>query len=124
MDIDDRHFDDPDLDDEADNHCRSVNDIGEIFIEPIYDPSKRRDIDWRYASLKFGKVSLEQPTFWTNEKFAAEGGKKFLEMYPRHARLWNMTYSSRIKVETYLQVYNKNLSRSDKLNSSLVMPDD
>ncbi|CAI9773505.1 unnamed protein product [Fraxinus pennsylvanica] len=63
------------------------NSIGEIVVEPGYDPSKRGDGDWRYASLKFGKVTLEQPTFWTGEKFSAEGGKEFLEMYPWHARL-------------------------------------
>lgn len=93
--------------------------IGEIIVEPGYDPSKRGDGDWRYASLKFGKVTLEQPTFWTGEKFSADGGKEFLEMYPRHARLQNMTYSSRIKVETHLQVYSKNVARSDKFKTGV-----
>ncbi|CAA2987375.1 DNA-directed RNA polymerases IV and V subunit 2-like [Olea europaea subsp. europaea] len=93
--------------------------IGEIVVEPGYDPSKRGDGDWRYASLKFGKVTLEQPTFWTGEKFSADGGKEFLEMYPRHARLQNMTYSSRIKVETHLQVYSKNVARSDKFKTGV-----
>ncbi|KAL2512788.1 DNA-directed RNA polymerase subunit beta [Abeliophyllum distichum] len=58
---------------------QGVNNIGEIIVEPDYDPSKRRDGDWRYASLKFGKVTFEQLRFWTDEKFAAEGGKEFLE---------------------------------------------
>ncbi|KAL6530767.1 hypothetical protein OROGR_014627 [Orobanche gracilis] len=43
--------------------------------------------------------------FWTGEKFSSvDGAKEYLELYPRHARLQNMTYSSRRKVETYLQV--------------------
>ncbi|KAL2508550.1 DNA-directed RNA polymerase subunit beta [Forsythia ovata] len=78
MDIDNRHFDDSDSD---------VNDIGEIVFEPSHDSSKMRDDDWRYASLKFGNVVLEQLTFWAGEKFAAESSKEFPKMYLRHARL-------------------------------------
>lgn len=79
--------------------------IGEIMIEPGYDPSKRGDGEWRRASLKFGKVTLDRPTFWTGEKFSStDGAKEFLDLLPRHAHLQNMTYSSRIKVETHLQV--------------------
>lgn len=78
--------------------------VGEIVVEPGFDPSKRGDGDWRYASIKFGKVMLEKPNFWTGDKFVGEGGKEFLELLPRHARLQNMTYSSRIKVETHVQV--------------------
>ncbi|PIN04091.1 RNA polymerase II, second largest subunit [Handroanthus impetiginosus] len=94
--------------------------IGEITIEPGYDPSKKGDGDWRRASLKFGKVTLERPTFWTGEKFSSvDGAKEYLELFPRHARLQNMTYSSRIKVETDLQVYTEGLSRSDKFKTGV-----
>jgi len=78
--------------------------IGEIRVEPGYDPSKKGAGEWRYASIRFGKVELEQPMFWTGEKFHADGGKDFIKLLPRHARLQNMTYSARLKVETHLQV--------------------
>lgn len=81
--------------------------IGEIIVEPGYDPSKKGDNPWRYASIKFGQVNLERPRFYTGEK--AESGKEFLEFLPRHARLQNMTYSSRMKVKLTLQVINKRL---------------
>lgn len=79
--------------------------VGEIVVEPGYDPTKRGDGDWRRASLKFGKVTLEKPTFWSGEKFSnVDGAKVDLDLYPRHARLQNMTYSATIRVETHLQV--------------------
>lgn len=94
--------------------------IGEIMIEPGYDPSKRGDGEWRRATLKFGKVTLDRPTFWTGEKFSStDGAKEFLDLLPRHAHLQNMTYSSRIKVETHLQVYTEDLSRSDKFKTGV-----
>ncbi|KAH6806384.1 nuclear RNA polymerase D2A [Perilla frutescens var. frutescens] len=94
--------------------------IGEIKIEPGYDPSKRGDGEWRHASLKFGKVTLDHPTFWTGEKFSStDGAKEYLDLLPRHAHLQNMTYSSRIKVETHLQVYTEGLSRSDKFKTGV-----
>ncbi|XP_057766038.1 DNA-directed RNA polymerases IV and V subunit 2-like [Salvia miltiorrhiza] len=94
--------------------------VGEIMIEPGYDPSKRGDGEWRRATLKFGKVTLDRPTFWTGEKFSsADGAKEYLELLPRHAHLQNMTYSSRIKVETHLQVYTEGLSRSDKFKTGV-----
>ncbi|XP_057784629.1 DNA-directed RNA polymerases IV and V subunit 2-like [Salvia miltiorrhiza] len=94
--------------------------VGEIMIEPGYDPSKRGDGEWRRATLKFGKVTLDHPTFWTGEKFSsADGAKEFLELLPRHAHLQNMTYSSKIKVETHLQVYTEGLSRSDKFKTGV-----
>ncbi|KAL0298253.1 UNVERIFIED_CONTAM: DNA-directed RNA polymerases IV and V subunit [Sesamum angustifolium] len=94
--------------------------IGEIVIEPGYDPSKKGDGDWRRASLKFGKVTLEKPNFWTGEKFSSvDGAKEYLNLLPRHARLQNMTYSSRIKVETHLEVFTESLSRSDKFKTGV-----
>ncbi|KAL7583646.1 hypothetical protein Lser_V15G44353 [Lactuca serriola] len=89
--------------------------IGEIIVEPGYDPSKKGDNPWRYASIKFGQVNLERPRFYTGEK--AESGKEFLEFLPRHARLQNMTYSSRMKVKLTLQVYTQELVRSDKFKT-------
>ncbi|KAL9226807.1 hypothetical protein vseg_002576 [Gypsophila vaccaria] len=91
--------------------------IEEIKIEPGYDPSKKGDGEWRYATVKFGKVELEQPMFWTGEKFLADGGKDFIKLLPRHARLQNMTYSARLKVETHLQVYTQEKVRSDKFKT-------
>ncbi|KZV37782.1 DNA-directed RNA polymerase IV and V subunit 2-like [Dorcoceras hygrometricum] len=93
--------------------------IGEIVISPGYDPSKRRDDGWRQASLKFGKVTLEEPMFWTGDRFSADGGKEYLNLLPRHARLQNMTYSSKIKVHTHLEVFTENLVTSDKFQTGV-----
>ncbi|XP_073306996.1 DNA-directed RNA polymerases IV and V subunit 2-like [Primulina huaijiensis] len=93
--------------------------IGEIVISPGYDPSKRRDDGWRQASLKFGKVTLEKPMFWTGDKFSADGGKDYLNLLPRHARLQNMTYSSKIRVDARLEVFTENLASSDKFKTGV-----
>ncbi|WOG91975.1 hypothetical protein DCAR_0311231 [Daucus carota subsp. sativus] len=91
--------------------------IGEITVQPGYDPSKRGDGDWRYASVKFGKVKLAPPTFFTGEKFYNDNAIEFVDFYPRHARLQNMTYSSKMKVEVHLQVYTQRMVRSDKFKT-------
>ncbi|KAG5563017.1 hypothetical protein RHGRI_005684 [Rhododendron griersonianum] len=91
--------------------------IGEVIVEPGYDPSKKGDNEWRFASVKFGKVTLERPRFWTGDKFSADSGKEFLDLLPRHARLQNMTYSSRVKVQIHVQVYTQSLVRSDKFKT-------
>ncbi|XP_075487776.1 DNA-directed RNA polymerases IV and V subunit 2-like isoform X2 [Primulina tabacum] len=93
--------------------------IGEIVISQGYDPSKRRDDGWRQASLKFGKVTLEKPIFWTGDKFSADGGKDYLNLLPRHARLQNMTYSSKIRIDTHLEVFTENLASSDKFKTGV-----
>ncbi|XP_042754218.1 DNA-directed RNA polymerases IV and V subunit 2 [Lactuca sativa] len=86
--------------------------IGDIMVEPGFDPSKKRDNEWRYASIKFGKVTLERPRY-----IAAEGGDESVVYLPRHARLQNMTYSSRMQVQFKLQVYTQELARSDKFKT-------
>ncbi|CDP07172.1 unnamed protein product [Coffea canephora] len=93
--------------------------VGEIVVEPGFDPSKRGDGDWKYASIKFGKVILEKPDIWIGEKLFGEGKNEYLKVLPRHARLQNMTYSARIKVETHVQVYTKKLLRSDKAKTGM-----
>ncbi|XP_055825180.1 DNA-directed RNA polymerases IV and V subunit 2-like [Solanum dulcamara] len=98
---------------------RVFDSVGEIHVEPGYDPSKRGDGDWKHASVKFGKVTLERPKFWAGEKFSSDGGKEYLDLWPRHARLQNMTYSARIMVETHVQVYTKKLVRSDKFKTGV-----
>ena len=80
---------------------RVFDSFGEITVEPGYDPSRRGEGDWRYASVKFGKVTLERPRVWTGE---SSDGKEVLNFLPRHARLQNMTYSSRMKVQVHFQV--------------------
>lgn len=86
--------------------------IGEIIVEPGYDPSRKGENEWRYASLKFGKVTLEPPKLWSGDQ-----GDEFLNFLPRHARLQNMTYSSRMKVQIHFQVYTQALVRSDKFKT-------
>lgn len=100
------------------NGIKKVFDsIGEIAVNPGYDPSKKGEGGWRYASVRFGKVELERPMFWTGEKFHNDGGKDFIKLLPRHARLQNMTYSARLKVETHLQIYTQEKVRSDKFKT-------
>ncbi|XP_021864536.2 DNA-directed RNA polymerases IV and V subunit 2 [Spinacia oleracea] len=96
---------------------RVFDAIEEISVNPGYDPSKKGEGGWRYASVKFGKVELEYPMFWTGEKFHAEGGKDYMKLLPRHARLQNMTYSARLKVETRLQIYTQEKVKSDKFKT-------
>lgn len=74
--------------------------IGEITVEPDYDPSKRVG-DWRHATVKFGRVELEKPTFWADNSDLDE---QKLRLKPVHARLQNMTYSSKMNVEMTVQV--------------------
>lgn len=73
--------------------------FGELNIDPGFDPSKKGDRDWRYASVRFGKVTLHKPTF-----FGGEGNVREFKMLPRHARLQRMTYSSKITVEVHVKV--------------------
>ncbi|XP_019167919.1 PREDICTED: DNA-directed RNA polymerases IV and V subunit 2 [Ipomoea nil] len=98
---------------------RVFDSIGEIVVEPGYDPSKKGDNDWRYAAIKFGKVTVSRPMFWTGEKFSQDGGEEYLQLWPRHARLQFMTYSARITVQTHLQVYTKKRTRSDKFKTGI-----
>ncbi|XP_051129434.1 DNA-directed RNA polymerases IV and V subunit 2 [Andrographis paniculata] len=91
--------------------------FGEILVEPGYDPSKKNG-DWRRGSIKFGKVTLEKPRFWPGEKFqSVDGARVDLELYPRHARLQNMTYSCRIKVMVHVEIYEESFGRSDKFQT-------
>lgn len=96
---------------------RVFDSLGEIVVEPGYDPSKKREGGWKYASVTFGKVTLERPRFWTGEKPQEDLRKEFLNLKPRHARLQNMTYSSRMKVDIKLEVYTKELIKSDKFKT-------
>ncbi|XP_015884035.3 DNA-directed RNA polymerases IV and V subunit 2 [Ziziphus jujuba] len=91
---------------------RVFDSFGEMIVEPGYDPSKKGENGWRFASVRFGKVTLDKPTFW-----GGLGDGKELDMLPRHARLQNMTYASKIKVNTHIQVYSKKLVRSDKFKT-------
>ncbi|KAF8713017.1 hypothetical protein HU200_028807 [Digitaria exilis] len=85
-----------------------LNSIGEIAVEPDYNP-KNKDGAWKHATIKFGKVKLEEPVFMTDNYDLEE---QDLKLKPRHARLQKMTYSSRMIVEMTVQVYT--LDNSDK----------
>uniref|UniRef100_A0ACD5UFI6 Uncharacterized protein n=1 Tax=Avena sativa TaxID=4498 RepID=A0ACD5UFI6_AVESA len=82
--------------------------LGEITVEPDYDPSKKGPGGWRHAIIKFGKVKLAKPEFWSG-RTDIEGS---LDLKPRHARLQNMTYSSKMEVEVNIKVYS--MEKSDK----------
>ena len=73
--------------------------FNELTVEPGYDPSKKGENEWRYASVKFGKVTLDRPSFWGGTEKDKEHN-----LLPRHARLQNMTYSSRMKVDVHVEV--------------------
>lgn len=70
--------------------------FGEMLVEPSFDPTKNKDRDWRYATVKFGEVSVEKPTFFS--------GEKELQLLPWYARLQNMTYSARMTVNVQVEV--------------------
>jgi DNA-directed RNA polymerase-4/5 subunit 2 len=54
------------------------------------------------ASVRFGKVNLDKPNFWSGE--SGDGNGNEYNMLPRHTRLQNMAYSSRMKVNIHVQV--------------------
>ncbi|KAL2513044.1 hypothetical protein Adt_18644 [Abeliophyllum distichum] len=81
MDIEKECLDDPNLDDEVENHLPKVLTMSvRLLLSSVLIYQKRRDGDWRYASL-------EHMTSRLSKKFAIEGGKVFLETYPCHTCL-------------------------------------
>ncbi|KQJ95216.1 DNA-directed RNA polymerases IV and V subunit 2 [Brachypodium distachyon] len=87
-----------------------IDSVGEITVEPDYDPSKKAEAGaWRHATIKFGRVKFEEPVFWVED---TELDEHTLKLKPKHARLQNMTYSSKMFVEMTVQVYS--LMQSDK----------
>ena len=76
------------------------NSLGEIIVDPGYDPSKKVSGAWKHAIIKFGRVKLEKPVFLSGND------EVDIDLKPRHARLQNMTYASKIKVEVTIQVQN------------------
>ncbi|KAL9829858.1 DNA-directed RNA polymerase D subunit 2b [Arabidopsis thaliana] len=83
--------------------------FGEMLVEPSFDVVKKKDNDWRYATVKFGEVTVEKPTFFSDDKE--------LEFLPWHARLQNMTYSARIKVNVQVEVFKNTVVKSDKFKT-------
>jgi DNA-directed RNA polymerase IV and V subunit 2 len=78
----------------------AFDSFGDLTVTPGFDPSKKgADEHYRYATVKFGKVTLERPKFW-----CGEGNAQELKMLPRHARLQRMTYASKMKVDVHIQV--------------------
>jgi DNA-directed RNA polymerase IV and V subunit 2 len=74
--------------------------LGEVVVEPGYDPSKKGPGSWKHATIKFGRVKLEKPVFWSGKD------ETDINFKPRHARLQNMTYASKMKVQVTIQVLN------------------
>ncbi|OWM89250.1 DNA-directed RNA polymerases IV and V subunit 2-like [Punica granatum] len=95
---------------------RVIDDFGDLEIEPGYDPSRKGDAEWKHAVVRFGKVTIDKPQFWAGDKLA-ESGKGYLDVLPRHARLQNMTYASRMKVTVSIRVYIPKLVSSDKFKT-------
>ncbi|KAF0897668.1 hypothetical protein E2562_000386 [Oryza meyeriana var. granulata] len=87
---------------------KMFDSLEEVTVEPDYDPSKKAG-PWRHATIKFGRVELEEPVFWIDNSDLAV---QTLKLKPKHARLQKMTYSSKMKVEMTVQVYS--LDKSDK----------
>ncbi|CAI9273427.1 unnamed protein product [Lactuca saligna] len=90
--------------------------LGEFNVEPGYDPSGNETIR-RCASVKVGKVNLDRPMFWAGDSFSTETGKGYLILLPKHARLQNITYSSRMSVHIQFQVYTEELVKIDTLEA-------
>lgn len=72
--------------------------LGEVIVEPGYDPSKKGSGGWKHAIIKFGEVALEKPVFWNGKD------EDFVDFKPWHARLQNMTYAARLKAKVTIQV--------------------
>ncbi|XP_052164370.1 DNA-directed RNA polymerases IV and V subunit 2-like [Oryza glaberrima] len=87
---------------------KMFDSLDEVTVEPDYDPSKKVG-PWRHATIKFGRVELEEPVFWVDN---CDLDVETLKLKPKHARLQKMTYSSKMKVEMTVQVYS--LHKSDK----------
>ncbi|CAO2176336.1 unnamed protein product [Urochloa humidicola] len=85
-----------------------IDSVGEVTVEPDYDPSNK-DGAWKHATIKFGKVKLEEPVFMVEN---SDIDLQDLKLKPKHARLQKMTYSSRMNIEMTVQVYT--LGKSDK----------
>ncbi|KAF7004456.1 hypothetical protein CFC21_019670 [Triticum aestivum] len=83
--------------------------LGEVTVEPSYDLSKKGPGGWKHAVIRFGRVKLEKPVFWSGRDDVDE---ESLKLKPRHARLQNMTYSSKMEVEVHIQIYS--MEKSDK----------
>ncbi|XP_061362285.1 DNA-directed RNA polymerases IV and V subunit 2-like isoform X3 [Gastrolobium bilobum] len=91
----------------------TVDSFGEYIVTPGFDPSKKGDLEhFRYASIKFGKVTLDKPKFW-----GGEGNASVFNMLPKHARLQRMSYASRMKVNVQVQVRRKLNVLSDKFKT-------
>ncbi|KAK8940519.1 DNA-directed RNA polymerase D subunit 2a [Platanthera zijinensis] len=85
--------------------------LGEVAVEPDYNPQDARaDGAWKHATISFGKVRLEKPTFWVEKNDIGDE----LKLTPKHARLQNMTYSSQMKVMVRVQVYLHHVSDKAK----------
>ncbi|XP_076947019.1 DNA-directed RNA polymerases IV and V subunit 2-like [Bidens hawaiensis] len=94
------------------NGIQNVFDsLGEINVEPGIDPSGEETIK-RCATVKLGKVNLERPRFWA--------GTEYLVLLPKHARLQNITYSSRMSVQVQYQVYTQ---ETDDVSKMILMED-
>ncbi|XP_068658293.1 DNA-directed RNA polymerases IV and V subunit 2 [Aristolochia californica] len=101
------------------------DDVGEIMVSPTFDPSQKADGDWKYASIRFGKVRVERPALWIEKKSKDVDVKtgtqaeqeEYLKLLPRHARLMNLTYSGRLKVHVKWQVYTLQSVTSDKFKT-------
>ncbi|KAK1548835.1 hypothetical protein Q3G72_017704 [Acer saccharum] len=84
--------------------------FGETIVEPAYGPKKGDE--WQRASVRFGQVTLDKPSFWSGSE-----GREERTLLPRHARLQNMTYSARMKVNVKLEIYTQQLVKSDKFKT-------
>jgi len=81
----------------------AFNSFGDLTVTPGFDPSKKGENEhYRYATVKFGNVTLDRPMFWCGD----QGNAQELKMLPRHARLQRMTYASKIKIDVQVQVRN------------------
>uniref|UniRef100_A0A6N2L6E3 DNA-directed RNA polymerase n=1 Tax=Salix viminalis TaxID=40686 RepID=A0A6N2L6E3_SALVM len=77
---------------------RVFDSFGEVAVEPGYDTFKQKDGECRRASVRLGKVALNRPSFWGGTSSDAKHN-----MFFRHARLQNMTYTTRIKIHVNVQ---------------------
>ncbi|KAJ6750503.1 hypothetical protein OIU85_001077 [Salix viminalis] len=99
--------DDMDMDEDLMN-ITNLNELGKELCKVS------KEGEWRRASVRLGKVTLNRPSFWGDTSSDAEHN-----MFPNHARLQNMTYSVRMKIHVNVQVYTQTVGRSDKFKTGI-----
>jgi len=87
--------------------------LSELIVALGSDPLKRGWSSWRHATITYEKIRLEKSSFWIERDDQEE---ECLQLLLKHARLQNMTYPSKLKLEVSIHVYITEKSDKAKAN--------